>query len=231
MLPLLWLALGGSLPLDEVVTKTAATMDRQPPHMVCHMRAEMDELDKKGAVQEHREMEFEETRRGQSTEKKILHATTNGKDTTADAQARAAEAAERAKKAPVGRAGQPAKGDFLSPYSQQGRPHYDFALLGEETLWGRRAYVIKVTSRDRRPDQADGTTWIDAEKFVVLKAELAPAKMPDKNIDWVKLQTQHTLHPSGFVLPSLFKIEGAGHFLFMKKAFRSTMRWSDCKVP
>jgi hypothetical protein len=226
MLTLLWLALGGSLPLDDVVTRTVATMDRQPPNMVCHMRAEMDQLDRKGAVAEHRETEFEETRRGQTTEKKVLRATTNGKDTTAEAQARAAEAAARVKKTEGG-----PKTDFLSPYSQKGRSHYDFALVGEEMLWGRRAYVVKVTSRDRRSDQADGTTWIDAERFLVLKAELVPARLPEKNVDWVKLQTQHTLHPSGFVLPSLFKLEGAGHFLFMKKAFRSTMRWSDCKVP
>jgi hypothetical protein len=224
MLSFLWLALA-SLPLDEIVTKTVATMDRQPAHMVCHMHAEMDQLDKKGAVEEHRETEFEETRRGQNVDSKILRATTNGKDTTADAQARAAERKQREAQ-DKGR-----QMDFVSPYTKKGRPHYEFALEGEDSLWGHRVYVIKVRSRDRKPDQADGTTWVDAERFLVLKAELVPAKMPEKHVDWVKLQTQHTLHPSGYALPTLFKIEGSGHFLFMRKAFRSTMRWSDCKIP
>jgi hypothetical protein len=229
MVALLWLALLGPPPLDEIVERTVAVMDRQPPHMVCKLRAELDALDKKGSLEEHRETEFEETRRGERVESKVVRATVNGKDSTAEAQARAAQMAERRKQkeergqSPVDRM------DLVSPFSIKGRPRYQFAFVREESLWGRRAFVVKVTSRERKRNEAEGNSWIDAETFVVLKTELVPASLPDKHLDWLKVQTQHALHPSGFALPTLFKVEGAGHYLFMKKAFRSTLRWSECK--
>jgi hypothetical protein len=98
-----------------------------------------------------------------------------------------------------------------------------------ETLWGRPALVVRVHAdkRDDNPSLANGTLWIDAERWVELKGELTPVKLPP-HADWLKIQEQFVLDGGGVPLPTFLHIEGAGHLLFIKKQFTSTLRWSDC---
>jgi hypothetical protein len=119
--------------------------------------------------------------------------------------------------------------DFeLSLLAAKSAPSETFALLRRESLWGRPALVLSVRAREPKPTLVNGTVWIDAETFVELKGELVPSAMPD-HVDWLKLQEQYALGPGGVPVPSLLRVEGAGHLLFMKKQFRTTIRWSDCR--
>jgi hypothetical protein len=88
--------------------------------------------------------------------------------------------------------------------------------------------VVKVIARERKPKLGNGTAWIDAQSFVTLKGEYFPAGMP-KQVDWLKVHTQHALHASGFALPTALRVDGAGHFLFIKRGFRLRMKWLECK--
>jgi hypothetical protein len=88
---------------------------------------------------------------------------------------------------------------------------------------------MKVTAS--RPEQrlGNGTAWIDAERFIPLKGEYAPAKLP-KRVTWMKLQTQHGAGPGGLAVPTLLKLEGAGQAFFVRKGFSSTFRWKQCRT-
>jgi hypothetical protein len=107
-------------------------------------------------------------------------------------------------------------------------PNETFELLRKETLWGRPTYVVKVSAQKNAPEHANGTLWIDAERFVELKGELEPSAMPP-HADWIKVQEQYVPGPKDVAVPSFLHIEGAGHMLFLHKQFRTTLRWSDCR--
>jgi hypothetical protein len=60
-----------------------------------------------------------------------------------------------------------------------------------------------------------------------MKGEYVPTKLPD-NADWARFQLQYSLH-NGVEVPSLLKLEGAGHKWFIKKGFRQVYRWLGCQ--
>ncbi len=61
--------------------------------------------------------------------------------------------------------------------------NYDFALLGQEALNGRAAYVLQLTPKQERTELLRGKAWVDAASFLVVKVEGEPAKSPSW---WVK---------------------------------------------
>ncbi|HJZ87302.1 MAG TPA: hypothetical protein VKN99_19145 [Polyangia bacterium] len=215
--------------VSEIVERAVAVMDKKPAHMVCRLDTDIESFDGKGKPEDHVLVQIEETRRGAQVDHKILHVWKNGKDETADATAKE-EKQKRKREAKKKEEGE-GEGDqeLLLPFTKEAAAQYKFELVREETLWGHRTFVLKVTARQRKPNAGDGTAWIDAESFVMMKGVFVPAKLPDEHVDWLRFQTQYAVHTSGFVLPTLFKVEGAGHFLLMKKGFRSTLRWTDCK--
>ncbi len=67
--------------------------------------------------------------------------------------------------------------------------NYDFRLLGQETLAGRPAYQLEVTPRREDTFLFQGTIWVDAEDFAVVRAQGKPAKRPSfwtRNIDFLR---------------------------------------------
>src|SRR5262249_34825105 len=115
-----------------------------------------------------------------------------------------------------------------SPFAKKNAPSESFELLRREVLWGRPTYVLKVKAMRNETSLANGTVWIDAEKWVALKGELVPSAMPP-HADWLKVQEQYVLGPRDVPVPSLVNIAGGGHFMFMRKQFPSTLRWSSCR--
>jgi hypothetical protein len=61
--------------------------------------------------------------------------------------------------------------------------NYDFALLREETLNGRPTYVLQLKPKHETVELLRGKAWVDAESFLVVKAEGEPAKNPSW---WIK---------------------------------------------
>jgi hypothetical protein len=61
--------------------------------------------------------------------------------------------------------------------------NYDFALLGEEAIQGKRCYVLRLSPKHETTELLKGKAWVDADSFLVVRAEGEPAKSPSW---WVK---------------------------------------------
>jgi hypothetical protein len=213
-----------SLSLDEVLARARAVMDRKPQSTVCRITVETEVLDRAGKREHEDKREGRATLRGNEQDVVTERAWRDGKPMSADELA--AERAQAQK-----RRGERKDDQLeLAPLATKNAGQERFELLHTQTLWGRPALVLRVHA-DGAPDNqtlANGTLWIDAERFVELKGELTPATLPP-HTDWVKIQEQYALAPDGVPLPTFLHIEGAGHFMFMKRQVRSTLRWNDCR--
>jgi hypothetical protein len=56
--------------------------------------------------------------------------------------------------------------------------NYEFALLGQETLNGRRCYVVELKPRREVPELLRGKAYVDAADFRIRRIEGEPAKSP-----------------------------------------------------
>lgn len=56
--------------------------------------------------------------------------------------------------------------------------NYDFQLLGEELLDGRRCYLLGLNPRREEKDLLRGKMWIDAENYNIRRIEGSPVKNP-----------------------------------------------------
>ncbi|MFQ5723069.1 MAG: hypothetical protein ACE5G6_01150 [Terriglobia bacterium] len=67
--------------------------------------------------------------------------------------------------------------------------NYQFRLLGQETLEGRPAYHLEIIPRREDTFLFQGTIWVDAEDFAVVRAQGKPAKRPSfwtRDIDFLR---------------------------------------------
>jgi hypothetical protein len=213
-------------PVDELVTRTRAMMDKKPD-VVCKIVVDTQLLDKTGKPEHDEHREGKATLRGDDQDIESDSVVRDGQQMTA-----AELADERAKvkkdKAKAKKKGGDSSSDFdISPMTAK-KSNEAFELVRKETLWGRPAYLLKVRAQKPSADEFNGMLWIDAEKFVELKAELTPASMPP-HADWIKVQMQYVPGPKEVPVPSYLHIEGAGHMWMMHKQFRTTLRWSDCR--
>ena len=69
--------------------------------------------------------------------------------------------------------------------------NYTFTLLGEETLTGRRCYVVHAEPRSESKFLYRGKVWIDAEDHAVSQIEAEPAKNPSF---WIKDTRVHHVY-------------------------------------
>ncbi|HEX4065435.1 MAG TPA: outer membrane lipoprotein-sorting protein [Acidobacteriaceae bacterium] len=56
--------------------------------------------------------------------------------------------------------------------------NYEFALVNEDTVNGRRCYVLQVTPRNDSKLLYRGKIWVDAEDYAVAEIEAQPAQNP-----------------------------------------------------
>jgi hypothetical protein len=56
--------------------------------------------------------------------------------------------------------------------------NYDFRLIGNEMLDGRRCYVLALNPRREEKDVIRGRAWVDAETYHLLRIEGDPVKSP-----------------------------------------------------
>lgn len=214
-------------PVADVVAHARQVMDRKPTEIVCKVVVDTQLLDKTGKPEHDEHREGKATFRGDDTDIVSEKVTRDGRAMTP------MELADERQKVLKGKKEEKKKkrsdDDFTpSPLDAKNAPDEDFQLVRKETLWGRPAYVLKVSAKTKAPEHANGTLWIDAQNFVELKGELVPSEMPP-HADWIKVQEQYVPGPEDVAVPSFLHIEGAGHMLFMHKQFRTTLRWSDCR--
>lgn len=74
--------------------------------------------------------------------------------------------------------------------------NYDFQLLGEETIDGRRCFLLSMNPRREEKDLLRGRLWVDAENYNIHRVEGTPAKNPSW---WL-----HDLH----ILMSFEEVDG-----------------------
>jgi hypothetical protein len=210
-------------PVADVVAHARAVMDKKPGEIVCKVVVDTQLLDKTGKPEHDEHREGKTTFRGDDSE---IESTAVVRDGKAMSAAEIAEEHDKVKKQKAKKKG--GDDDFTpSPLDAKNAPDESFELLRKETLWGRPTYVLKVQAKKKSPQHANGTLWIDAERFVELKGELTPSEMPP-HADWIKVQEQYLPGPKDVAVPAYLHIEGAGHMLFMHKQFRTTLRWTDC---
>jgi hypothetical protein len=241
-----------ALPVDEIVRRTAELVARPVPGLRCKVVMSVQQADGDGKVEHDLRGEFEEARGADGkAERKVVKATADGKDVTAEwhakeqeekrkRDAQAAEARARQEKAgqapaarpeqgqPGGKPGMSASLEDLSPFSPKRVAAHRFTLLRTETLWQRPAYVLAVSAIKANATSANGTVWVDAEHFVPLRGEYQPARLP-RLVSWIKILAQEERLGGGGVAPTLLKIDGSGGLPLFRKRFASTFRWSGCR--
>ena len=198
----------------EVVRRTTQVMT--PAHLACHVETDVQVFDKSGKPTDHIVIRSEEIRTGATRDERLLSVLKNGKDETAEAEAKRKK--DKAKKKDE---------ELTDPFVEGGASHYEFRIIGREMLWQHPVIVMKITAREKKPALVDGTAWIDAERYLVLKSEYEHAKLPD-HVHWMKMQSQSEMR-EGKAVPTLFKVDGAGGFLLIERSFNSISRWHDCK--
>jgi len=211
-------------PVADVVAKARAAMDKKADGVTCKVTVDTQLLGKAGKPEHDEHREGKATFRGDDMDIESVKVTRDGKEMTADELAEERNKVQKDKK-------KKKKGEEefdLMPLAPQNVQNESFELVRQETLWGHPALVVNVRAQKQSPQQANGTLWIDAEKFLVLKAELSPSAMPP-HADWIKVQQQFVPGPKDAPVPSFLHIEGAGHMWMMHKQFRTTLHWSDCR--
>lgn len=58
------------------------------------------------------------------------------------------------------------------------RGNYDFKLLGEESLNGRRCYLLGLNPKREEKDLLRGKLWVDEKTYNILRIEGSPVKSP-----------------------------------------------------
>lgn len=66
--------------------------------------------------------------------------------------------------------------------------NYEFRLLGEEPLAGRRCYIVEMSPRRKEKKLLRGNMWIDADTYLLRRVEAEPAKNPSFWLTDVRLE-------------------------------------------
>ena len=69
--------------------------------------------------------------------------------------------------------------------------NYEFTLIGYDDAHGRPTYALSVKPRTKNKYLFQGTIWVDAEQFAVVRIEAEPAKNPSF---WIKETRIETLY-------------------------------------
>jgi len=212
--------------IDEIVRRTAENTDREREHYRCRVTVDAQIVDGKGKLKNEERSELEVTHDGKQQKTHLVKKWKDGKELGPAelVKAEREDEEQRKKNAEKNKSG----GEFVPPLSVKGTALHKYTLLGQEQLWGHPAYVVKLEARERKVSSVDGTAWIDADRFIPLKGEYVPAKLPP-HADWMKFHEQYELGADGYPIRTLLKIDGAGHFLMIKMGGRVTIRTVECK--
>ncbi len=66
--------------------------------------------------------------------------------------------------------------------------NYQFRLLGEEPLAGRRCFIVELSPRRKEKKLLRGNMWIDADTYLLRRVEAEPAKDPSFWLTDVRLE-------------------------------------------
>ena len=215
--------------LDELVRRASAAQEKRPEALACRVAIRAALLGTDGATKELQEQErTERWESGVARRGPITKVVIDGRPLPAAEVAEAA-AEDQRKQADLEARSQRGEGKELAPIFATARlPLTVFELLREETLAGRRAYVLGFKPRPGAKDGRAGTAWIDASTFAPLRISSSPLPLPD-HVDSLVIDEEQQLTAQGEVAPLRTKIESAGGFFFLRRHLRLETTWSDCR--
>ncbi len=226
-------ARGQELTVDEIMWRTQKVMAPRERAIVCGTTLSTEVHGSSGKTEESERREGEMTLVGDAQELRTTRLWRNGKEIPVDQKDEKTHSAVEIKNAEKNKTDVKNKNKkesisiSIDPLAERNFPNQTFTLLRRDTLWGHPVYVVQVRAARPSAELAAGTLYIDAERFVQLKGELTPAKLP-KMVDWMTTQMQYALDGRGQVVPSALHVSGGGHFLFLRKSMFMSIRWNDC---
>ena len=183
----------------------------------------MEMLDDDGKATEVKEMTMRSTPTGAPRDRivKVMKYTEDGKDKTAEAQAKADARRAKHKIAKNEKLGNDLKLPFLA--SEQGR--YIFSIAERDKNIPSR---IRINFNPKTPaeDAIKGSAWVDETSKEVLSTGFSLSKNPTF-IDHVDVQIVFGLPTQLGRAPSSISFDGKGGFLFIHKHYRGTATITD----
>jgi hypothetical protein len=101
------------------------------------------------------------------------------------------------------------------------RENYNFVLVGENKLNGKRCYVLELIPRRKSKNLLRGTIWVDAETHLPLRVEGEPAKDPSWWFSDVRIVVAY-----GYVGPMWLQTSSKASAT-VRIIGRSSMVWQD----
>lgn len=183
----------------------------------------MEMLDDSGKATEVKEMTMRSTPTGVPRDRivKVMKYTEDGKDKTAEAQAKADARRAKHKQAKNEKMGNDLKLPFLA--SEQGR--YIFSIAERDKNVPSH---VRINFNPKTPaeDAIKGSAWVDETSKEVLSTGFSLSKNPTF-IDHVDVQITFGLPTQLGRAPSAVTFDGRGGFLFIHKHYRGTATITD----
>lgn len=163
--------------VERMIEKSRVAAERQKLHGMSYTRhTVVEELDAKAAVRERRTRDHAVTSMRGETRMVLLRQ--DGKAQPSKEHGADEEREAEHRKAASQRRGKPQGPDFLDAALVR---RFDYEPAGEETLDGRRAFVLRFEPKPGATDTGEmadrfigllhGRIWIDAEEFEVVKVD------------------------------------------------------------
>lgn len=216
------------LSVDEIVKLAKEARKKQREYLkdyTCLCVEEMRVLDKKGKIKHKETTKRKVYLKGDITHDEIISIRKKEKSLPGkEINKRQKEIDKEEKKR-----GTEKDSRWISPFEERGEGKFEFALVREDTVSGRSAYVLSVKPREKSKKLLKGLYWIEKERFRVLRSEFSPSKNP-KFVKEMKVFIDFTEVEEGVFVPRTFKVKGKGGFLFFKTNFEMERTCQDYQL-
>lgn len=215
-------------PVDEIVRLAKEARKKQREYLkdyTCLCVEEMRVLDKKGKIKHKETTQRKVYVKGDITHDEIISIQKKEKSLPGkEINKRQKEIDKEEKKR-----GTEKDSRWISPFEERGEGKFEFALVREDTVAGRYAYVLSVKPKEKSEKFLKGLYWIEKERFRVLRSEFSPSKNP-KFVKEMKVFIDFTEVEEGVFVPRTFKVKGKGGFLFFKTNFEMERTCQDYEI-
>ena len=176
-----------------------------------------DNLDRKGEIKarEERTVGYYKNSSGE-IESQIISVTKNGEDITEEEREKEQKESKENENSPP----------FPNPLDPETRDITNIDYTGRlESIDGRRCQVINFRMKAEEKRDYVGEIWITEDQGVPILITGWMEPLP-RFVTELIMRVEYTADPSAWYMKSIF-FEGSGKFLFLRRHYRSTMRFSE----
>ncbi|MBX3234252.1 MAG: hypothetical protein KIT84_04145 [Labilithrix sp.] len=205
------------------LAKHASSLEEMKRRGAFTFTGRMEALDGDGHASEVKEITMRSTPTSTPRERivKVMRYVEDGKDKTAEAQAKADE---RRAKHRVSKGDKKAN-DLKLPFLPSEQARYTFSLVERDAANPSRV-LIAFTPKVPAEDAFKGTAWVDEKEREVLSTGFSFSKNPTF-VDHVHITMVFGLSTPLGRAPSQISFDGKGGFLFIRKHYRGSARITD----